>query len=361
MLFDDKGGVLECEPSSFNIIQGSKIGWATLPYNIGIEVKDKRTGKLLFRTIKGLEKNQSTPAIGTYNGIKTDFPIRPGMGSDFIKIPIYQGEYGSDGTRAIYNDHVYDIIISGNDLPALLPENSDVDLTLNLDKNQQMSIQAYFPYLDHTSEIDIPTDNVQSVETNWLQNEIRKAKGSITELKQGGNHTDEPKLKRVEKEVEQIEKSFQNNKNDVDGKQVVLTNLRKSLKSIDELNTTTEWPKLEEELKEEFYNLEKANNELGNDKSTNQVNQLKGQLEEVIQEKNVKIGNVLLEEIQNLHHTIKESVDVDSVEDLLYELTADEILKSSEFKNYFEELSKIKENKDIDALQIMYKKLKEYA
>jgi molecular chaperone DnaK len=300
VLYDDKGNILESEPSSFNIIQGSKIGSATLPYNVGIEIKQKATGKIVFQTIKGTEKNQSLPAIGTRNGLKTQKQIRPGMESDFIKIPIYQGEHNSDGTRAIYNEHVYDIIISGNDLPALLPANSDVDLTINLDKSQTMSIQAFFPYLDHTSEIEIPTDNVQSVETNWLSNEIRKAKGSITELKQDDNHSDDVKLNKVEKEIEQIEKSFENNKNDVDGKQEVLTNLRKSLKTIDELNSTTEWPKLEEEIKEEFYQLEKANTDLGNEKSTEMVNQLRNQVEEVIETKDVKLGNVLLEEINSL-------------------------------------------------------------
>jgi len=300
VLYDDKGNILESEPNSFNIIQGSKIGSATLPYNVGIEIKQKATGKIVFQTIKGTEKNQSLPAIGTRNGLKTQKQIRPGMESDFIKIPIYQGEHNSDRTRAIYNEHVYDIIISGNDLPALLPANSDVDLTINLDKSQTMSIQAFFPYLDHTSEIEIPTDNVQSVETNWLSNEIRKAKGSITELKQDDNHSDDVKLNKVEKEIEQIEKSFKNNKNDVDGKQEVLTNLRKSLKTIDELNSTTEWPKLEEEIKEEFYRLEKANTDLGNDKTTELVNQLKNQVEEVLQAKDVKLGNVLLEEINSL-------------------------------------------------------------
>ena len=299
VLYDDKGNNLECEPNSFNIIQGSKIGSATLPYNVGIEIKQKATGKIVFQTIRGTNKNQSLPAIGTRNGLKTQKQIRPGMESDFIKIPIYQGEYNSDGTRAIYNEHVYDIIISGNDLPALLPANSDVDLTINLDKSQKMSIQAFFTYLDHTSEIDIPTDNVQSVETNWLENEIRKAKGSLSELKQNDS-SDDSKLKKISNELEQLEKSFENNKNDVDGKQEILSNLRKSLKEIDELNERTEWPKLEQKLKDEFYRLEKANKDLGDDKTTEMVNQFRSQLEEVIKAKEVKLGNVLFEEISSL-------------------------------------------------------------
>ena len=298
-LYDDKGNLLESEPNSFSVIQGSKIGSATLPFNWGIEIKLKSTGKIVFKEVSGLEKNKSLPATGAKNGLKTQKQIRPGMDSDFIKIPLYQGEHGSDGTRAIYNEHVYDIVISGSDLPALLPENSDVDLTIHIDKSQNVSVQAYFPYLDHTSEIDVPTDTVQSVDTKWLSNEIRKAKGAVSELERDGNHSDDTKLKKAESELEKIEKSFENNKNDVDGKQEVLTKLRKTLKTIDELNETTEWPKLEAELKEEYYRLEKANKEFGNEKTTQVINQFKNQLEEVFKLKDVKLGNVLLDEINS--------------------------------------------------------------
>ena len=298
VLYDDKGNILECEPSSFSVIQGSKIGSATLPYNVGIELKDKTTGKVHFATIKGLQKNQSIPATGKRNGLKTQKQIRPGMDDDFIKIPVYEGEHGSEGTRAIYNEHVTDIKISGADLPSLLPENSDVDLTINIDRSEKITVTAYFPYLDYSSEIEVDSTKT-SIETSWLANEIRKAKGSIAELKKD-SHSHNGQLQKVETELEQIEKSFENNKNDVDGKQEVLTNLRKSLKTIDELNETTEWPKLEEELKEEFYRLEKANNELGNEQTNQVVKQFRSQLEEVVRAKDVKLGNVLLEKINGL-------------------------------------------------------------
>ncbi len=296
VLFDDKGDILESEPSSFSVIQGSKIGSATLPYNVGIELKDKATGKVRFKTIKGLEKNQSIPAVGTRNGLKTQKQIRPGMDSDFIKIPVYEGEHASEGTRAIYNEHVTDIRISGADLPSLLPENSDVDLTVNIDRSEKITVTAYFPYLDYSTEIEVDSTKT-SIETSWLENEIRKAKVSVEELKQDGN-SDDAKLQKIETELKQLKKSFDNNKNDVDGKQEVLTNLRKSLKAIDKLDETTEWPKLEETLKEEFYRLEKANNELGNEKTTQVVNQFRSQLDEVIRAEDVKLGNVLLEEIE---------------------------------------------------------------
>ncbi|MBT8244557.1 Hsp70 family protein [Winogradskyella sp.] len=297
VLYDDKGDILESEPSNFSVIQGSKIGSATLAYNVGIELKDKTTGKVRFKTIKGLEKNQSIPAVGTLNGLKTQNQIRPGMDSDFIKIPVYEGEHASEGTRAIYNEHVNTIKINGLELPSLLPENSDVDLTVNIDRSEKITVTAYFPYLDYTHEIEANSFK-ESLQTEWLENEIKKAKGSINELNEEGN-SDNAKIQKIENEIDEISKTFENNKNDVDNQKQVISNLRKTLKSIDELSETTEWPKLEEELKEEFYRLEKANTDLGNDKTNQVVNQFRSQLEEVIKTKDVKIGNVLLEEISS--------------------------------------------------------------
>lgn len=158
-LYDDKGNLLESEPSSFSIIQGLRTSTATLPYNIGTEIKDKTTGKIIFRAINGLEKNKSLPASGTLNGIKTKIDIRPGMNSEFIKIPLYQCEHGSEGTRAIYNEHIYDVIISGEDLPCLLPKDSEIDLTISVDESQRIAIKAYFPSIDFSIETQVYSEN----------------------------------------------------------------------------------------------------------------------------------------------------------------------------------------------------------
>ena len=69
------------------------------------------------------------------------------MDNDFIKIPIYQGEHGARWNKSHFNEHVYDIIINGADLPALLPENSDVDLTINIDKSQKSFYSGIFPFI----------------------------------------------------------------------------------------------------------------------------------------------------------------------------------------------------------------------
>jgi len=296
-LYDDKGNILESEPKGFTIIQGSKIVSGTLPYSVGVEIRSKGSEKIIFSEVAGLEKNKSLPAVGTKNGLKTQKQIRPGMESDFIKISLYQGEYGADGTRAVYNEHVYDIIINGNDLPALLPENSDVNLTINIDASQKVAVHAYFPYLDHTAVINVPSDTVQSISASWLANEIRKAKGSIEVLKEDENN--QAQVQKLETEITELAWRFENNKNDVDTRQEVLANLRRTLKNVDHITGQTEWPKLEDELKEEFYKLEKANNDLGNERSAKLVYQLKQQLEEILRSQDIKLGRLLFEEIQN--------------------------------------------------------------
>jgi molecular chaperone DnaK len=298
-LYDEKGSIIECEPNEFTIIQGSKIGSATLPYNIGIEIKQRSTGKVVFHSIKGLERNQSMPATGTQNGLKTQKQIRPGISEDFIKIPIYEGEEGAQNSRAIYNEHIVDVIISGDDLPALLPEGSDVDLTISM-ASEKLTVKAYFPYLDHTTEITPEFINRGEIDANWLENEIRKAKSALRELKNSGNSNVE-QITKVESDLNSLSDLLEKGRGDADRKNEVLTNLRKSLKQVDELNEATEWPKLEEELREEFERLEKANKELGNEKTTSVVNQIRQQLDQVIREKNIKVGQSLLEDIHSLY------------------------------------------------------------
>ncbi len=161
-LFDDKGNKLECEPSNFNILQGGKGGSAVLPYNIGIEIQDRNTGKLLFKTIEGLSKSKQLPASGTISNYKTPRELRPGVESDFFELAIYQGEHGADGTRAIFNEHIYDIVVSGAKLPCFLPKESEVDLIILVDPSLQLSVRAYFPSIDFSIDVQVCAENKSS-------------------------------------------------------------------------------------------------------------------------------------------------------------------------------------------------------
>jgi molecular chaperone DnaK len=310
-VYNDKGDLLPSEPNEFTIIQGSKIGSATLPYDIGIEIKSKSSGKVVFKPIKGLEKNQSTPATGIANGLKTQKAIRPGIRTDFIKIPIYQGEHSAEGSKAIYNEHVYDVIITGEELPKLLPEGSDVDLTVKVDQSERISLSAFFPYLDYTEEITVPNNTTQKeIDADWLETEIEKAKQTLSMLRSEGV-ADKTELVKQSAELAELEKLLEQGKNDYDRKKQVLDNLRRNLRKIDDIQDATEFPKTEEELKEAFYQLEntfqtaEGNVEgLNEDAIRSAILQFKEQIPQIIKEKNVKVAKELIEQMRGLGFAI---------------------------------------------------------
>ena len=300
LVYNEQGDLLPSEPAEFTIIQGSKIGSATLPYNISIEIKNRTSGKVVLKSIPGLERNNSTPAVGTINGLKTQKQIRPGIKDDVIKIPIYQGEDKSDGTRAIYQQLVYNVVITGEDLPKLLPEGSDVDLTVKVDTSERMEFSAFFPYFEFTFEKQIKTENIAEIDADWLENEINKAVQTLSLIKQEGIFPDGQKIENLEENLKQLKKLFDNGRADYDRKKEVLDNLRRELRILDEIQDASEWPKTEEELKDVYYHLEETNKKFGNDKTNNIVEQFKEQIPEIIKEKNVKVAQEMIDNMRQL-------------------------------------------------------------
>lgn len=296
-LYNEEGNSIPAEPNQITILQGSKTGSATLPYNYAVAIAERQEEKVIVKTIPGLEKNKSLPAVGTENDFKTQGQIRPGVAEDRLKIPIYQTEYDADGTRAIYNEHVYDIIITGNDLPKLLPSNSSVDLTIHIDRSELIIVEAYFPYLEHTTEIHVPENNVQKeIEISELEKEINNAESEIRTI---GNSNPE-----LLKQLEEIKHTFENNKHESDRKKEVLDRIRKVYRNLDKLELEGAWPKLETELREKFIELEKVQEDLGNEESGRLINDLKQRLNQVLLNQDIKVGKALLREIDALFYQI---------------------------------------------------------
>jgi len=302
---DEKGNLLDCEPESFTIYQGSKIGSATLPYHYGVEIKSRESGKIIFEPIKGLEKNQPTPAVGTKNGLKTQKAIRPGLKEDSLKIALYQGEHGAKGTRAIHNEHVYDVLITGEHLPKLLPEGSDVELTVKIDKSERMTVSAYFPTLDFTHEIEVPKDTTQKeIPEEYLATEINKSIQSHQLICEEGVYQNKDELDSLESELSSIKEEFDLGKTDYDRKMGILHRLRSAIKKIETIQGDSEWPKVEEELKSVFYQLEETNDEFENERAKTLINQFKAQIPEVIKHKDVTVAQELIDNMRQLNFSI---------------------------------------------------------
>lgn len=74
------------------------------------------------------------------------------------------------------NNLVIEVIITGESLPVLLPEGSDVDITIKVDRSLIMKFSAYFPLLDHTEELEIEIKPTEPPEKIFLPTRSPKQK-----------------------------------------------------------------------------------------------------------------------------------------------------------------------------------------
>jgi len=253
--YDDKGNVLPSEPEGFTIIQGTKIGSATLSYNIGVAVKSNRKGYPVVHQIDGLGKNQPQPATGVTRGLVTQTTLRPGIEEDVIRIPIYEADHGANDTRLVNNLYVFDAKITGKDLPKVLPAGSEVELTLKV-KDSAIVLSAFFPLLEYTHTAEFVTREEVGIDAGWLEQEISRAAHRVSLLKNEKSTGSDDGLNKLELDVAELERLLGQGRSDYDRKMQVLHDLRKLNRKIDDTEQAVEWPTAEEELKSAFYRLE---------------------------------------------------------------------------------------------------------
>ena len=187
--YDDNGSVIPCSPRTIRITHCIVDRFrSTLPYYFSTSAYDVSLGRNVIQYIKGLEKGKEIPAVAVLNDLKTQNQLRPGIVDDAIIIPIYQCEYNAEGTSAIYNDHVANIIITGEDVERVLPANSDFDITIYVDRSQMLNFEAYFPDSNETikKEVEIVTRSV--ISTNELNKLKNSANNKLHALKSASDY-----------------------------------------------------------------------------------------------------------------------------------------------------------------------------
>ena len=297
-VYDETGNKLPCVPNEFTIIQGSQVGSATLPYNIGIEAYDSLLERKVFVSLKGLEKNQSLPAVGVRNGLKVPHALNPGNECDVMRIPIYQGEYNNEGSSAIYNDHVFDVIITGDDVPSLVSENSEIDITLKVNNSQGYHIEVLFVSLGESFEKDI-TIGTKSVITyaDWLR-QYNEAQKKLHRMKHSGR-INASEIEEAEKMLTDLDQRKDSEGAKDDGREHLLADLRRAFLRLEDVERMHEWDTLEAELREEYNRLEKANNEFGN-KYDEQVREMHRMIDEVIRSHDVRAAREVMHDCHAL-------------------------------------------------------------
>lgn len=306
IIYNDLGNKIECQPNQFSILQGigGLDGMQVLPYHIGIGTYFQTEGKDLFHQVKGLEKSKKVPAVGVTNGLKTRNAIRPGMAKDLIRVPIYQGDYSAEATNLLLNNWIFDVIISGETMPSLLPEGSDVDITIKVDRSQIMKFTAYFPLLNHTEELEIIIKQTEPPTEEALSKEISTAIKTAQRLN----------CEDIKQNLVKLTEQLENEKGSADGKMKIFDGLRKELLKLESAEKTAKWPLVEASLKKAFFSFEDLMSKIRENNDEGDINiamldahllEFKSRIEQIIIEKNIQQAIELTEEIEELDREIR--------------------------------------------------------
>jgi molecular chaperone DnaK len=148
-----------------------------------------------------------------------------------------------------------------------------------------MQFSAYFPLLNHTEELEIEIKQTEPPTVEFLFKEISKAKQTAKKL----NATN------VSEKLEVLEVQLENDKVSADVKLKIFDELRKELLKLDSAIKTAEWPRIEQELKDAFYEMEiSSSNEA-------QISESRFTIEQILKEKNIREAKLMLVEINDFN------------------------------------------------------------
>jgi len=306
-LYDEIGNKVDSEPNSFFILQGIKPGNPTLPHDIGISALKKELTELTEETESFsviLSKNQPLPATGKKTYV-TPKMLRPGNPHDVLKIIVWEGLARTKPTR---NRWVGQITISGAELPSLLPEGSDVEITLKMDESRRVVVSAYVPYLDETIEDILPPYRDPSTfDPQEIEEKIANIKMEIENL--GSEYFALDKLnpehfEEIEPELEEIEELKSKGVEDYDRYTKINNRLNELQIKLDEAEKNIKWPRLEKKAEEELATTNAAVERFGTEDENQVLSRLDSKLQKALQSKDAKSIDSMMSELSNLRWSI---------------------------------------------------------
>lgn len=298
--YDQRGNQLPCFPNEITIIQGSKVGSAVLPYFFAIAFWNASKKIAALRPLKGLEKNKPIPAVGVRNDLKTSSQLRPGNSSDVVRIPIYQSdnEVSEDGRKpaALY-EYVSDVVITGEEVNTLIPEGSNVEITLKVDRSEMMKMEVFFPSCDLTIERELATNKKQSIEEaeQYVADELEAAQWKINDLMKEGQD--------VSSLQSQLDLVKDEKKSSNDPKRI-MQHLKEVLRQIDEFDNQAEWPRIEKKLRGILAETERDQEKYGTAETANILKQLKANANQVIASKDIDSAKAVYEQLRALDYKL---------------------------------------------------------
>ena len=265
---NSQGNVLQAQPSSITILQGTKVGGSPLPNNLGLEIWNERLKKSVFAPLKGAEKGRPLPVTGIANRLRTIQELKPGDMSTELHIRLYEGGIDAVGKSTAYCDHVADFVLSGGEIGKVIPNGTEFDLTVKTESTSSIPelVQLSFLTLDLDFELTIPTVTSQDGGEEWFNRELGNARMMIRNLQADGTSSPSD-VEGIETQLSHVV-SMMKSANDRGARDQAVQRLKELLRELEGMSSQQEWPKAEAKMDEELSDLIQKNAESGNDQTT---------------------------------------------------------------------------------------------
>lgn len=296
------GGVeVRCFPSELTIVQGTKSGNAILPYNIGMEVYNPKKNRCVFTSFSGLEKNRPLPAVGTVYGLKTLSELRPGYENDVVRIAVYQGDDSAEGKTAALFEYVSDVIVTGDDIISYLPKGSLINIKVEVNRSEMMTIVVDFPESGQRVEKHLDTSYRQETkDAGYLKVELRRASSQLSTLK--GVIDDSEEIDHINNQILQIEDALNSG---AQSKQIE-QHIKEVLRRIEDYENATEWDRERVKLQRTLLSLQICAAQKKDPGVAQMVESFTAQVDRVVAVKDILRSRTLRNQIDNYEYALKQ-------------------------------------------------------
>lgn len=251
-----------------------------------------------------VEKGEKLPCRRSKPHVTT-VSLRAGETGDELRIPLLEGE----NPRADRNHGIGSVVVKGTDIRRDLPAGSSIDITVAVDKDQQVRVQAYIPTIDE----DIPEVTFNPEMVHNSVSELRKEIEVQTERLRNVRSQDAGDIEGFDDAVEQLDKEklvdeIENLSRSADADPEAVAQLDRRLRylaaSIDHLEDLAEWPKLLEKAEESKTDAIKVVGDFGDTNDKARLSVLQAELQLAIDSRDPELLRRQAEELDVLYFVV---------------------------------------------------------
>lgn len=296
-LLDKNGNKIPVEPDTFSINQGISVGEPPLIRSIGVELKDDSFSK---HVVKG----SALPARSKPTTYRTTRAVTPGQTEDVLNIHIREGE----SIIASRNRHLGTLTITGEMIRRPIPQNSEIEIIINVDKSRIVTAEAFIPLMQDQKFKEViqnklspklePDDILLS-----LEEEEKRLEKIKDEIGSASDQALDQKLieAKIDARIDEIKKEIKAAKGgDPDAVEKADRRVKELKEAMDPIEYLTRWPSTVNRFNGIYNDCQEVADSYGDMDDKDQLGSLKKEADQAISIKDGKRLGKITEEITAL-------------------------------------------------------------